>query len=81
MPMDVSDKDAVVQLWKDVGEKLGKVDVLINNAGRIGTNSKLGEGHVGDWLEVLARPPLESCQERAADMRDTSSKSTSLART
>ena len=50
---DVSDKDSVVQLWKEVGAKVGKVDVLINNAGRGGTQSKLGEGKVGDWLDVL----------------------------
>lgn len=47
---DSSSKDAVAKLWVDVAEKIGKVDVLINNAGRPGSKTKLGGGNVEGWL-------------------------------
>lgn len=53
MQADVSDKDAVRKIWKDVKERIGKVDVLVNNAGRGGNRTSLGEGNVEDWMDVL----------------------------
>lgn len=58
---DSSSPEQVAALWAEVGKKVGKVDVLINNAGIAGTHTKLGSGKVKEWLEVQVINPSRTC--------------------
>jgi NAD(P)-dependent dehydrogenase (short-subunit alcohol dehydrogenase family) len=55
IPLDVSSKESVAALWKEIAEKGLKVDVLVNNAGIRGAIAKIGEGDVDAWWAVQVR--------------------------
>lgn len=50
--IDVSDKTAVEQLAKDVLDKIGKLDYLINNAG-IGHHDELEDTSLSTWKKLI----------------------------
>ena len=50
---DVSDRAAVKTLFADVADKLGGLDVLVNNAGVAGPTSKVEEMNPEDWDRCL----------------------------
>jgi NADP-dependent 3-hydroxy acid dehydrogenase YdfG len=55
---DVSSKESVAALWSQIRETIGKVDVLINNAGMGGAHAKRGEGDVDEWWSLqVSFPP------------------------
>ena len=49
---DVGDLPSVESLWKEVTEKVGKIDVLVNNAGRASGMVKIGGGKVEEWWSI-----------------------------
>lgn len=51
-PTDVKQSDDLSRLVKVAGERYGKLDVLVNNAG-IGPISLLDDLRVGDWDEMI----------------------------
>jgi meso-butanediol dehydrogenase/(S,S)-butanediol dehydrogenase/diacetyl reductase len=51
--VDVSDREAVERLIKEVVAKFGRLDVLVNNAGTA-TEGKITEVDVGDWQKVMS---------------------------
>jgi meso-butanediol dehydrogenase/(S,S)-butanediol dehydrogenase/diacetyl reductase len=53
VPCDIADREAVERMVREVTARLGRVDVLVNNAGVI-TISKLEDLTLGDWNKVLA---------------------------
>jgi len=50
---DVVDRDAVTQLMRDATERLGGLDVLINNAGIAGPTARVEDIHPEDWQRCL----------------------------
>jgi NAD(P)-dependent dehydrogenase (short-subunit alcohol dehydrogenase family) len=53
MPTDVSDAAAVANLFAQVREAWGRVDVLFNNAGMFGPAAPLEDLAVDQWREVV----------------------------
>ena len=51
---DVSDYESVAQLFAAVREKLGRVDVVFNNAGRFAPRANVGDIDVEVWRDVVA---------------------------
>jgi NAD(P)-dependent dehydrogenase (short-subunit alcohol dehydrogenase family) len=51
---DVSDRSSVDKLFAETLEKLGGLDVLVNNAGIAGPTSKIEEMHPEDWDRCVA---------------------------
>lgn len=58
---DVASKAAVDALWTKIASEVGKIDVLVNNAGVSADRVVLGGGHVEEWWNVQvssqSRPP------------------------
>ncbi|MDB5633237.1 MAG: 3-oxoacyl-[acyl-carrier-protein] reductase [Tardiphaga sp.] len=50
---DVADRSAVQNLFAEATEKLGGLDVLVNNAGIAGPTAKVEEMHPEDWDRCL----------------------------
>ena len=50
---DVSDPDAVGELFRRVGEEFGRVDLLFNNAGSFGRAADFEDVSVADWRQVV----------------------------
>jgi NAD(P)-dependent dehydrogenase (short-subunit alcohol dehydrogenase family) len=51
---DVSDRSAVDKLFEEALEKLGSLDVLVNNAGIAGPTSGIEDMHPEDWDRCVA---------------------------
>ncbi|KAH8690177.1 hypothetical protein BGW36DRAFT_433129 [Talaromyces proteolyticus] len=49
IPTDVSSKASVDALWTTVRAKVGNIHVLVNNAGRSGNSTRLGDGNEIEW--------------------------------
>jgi NAD(P)-dependent dehydrogenase (short-subunit alcohol dehydrogenase family) len=68
---DLSDLASIKPLVASIAEKFGRLDCLVNNAGRSGA-SRIGEVDVGEWNAVLAlnlSAPMLLCQEAAPLMK------------
>jgi NAD(P)-dependent dehydrogenase (short-subunit alcohol dehydrogenase family) len=48
-PTDVADADSVAALFAAVRERWGRVDLLVNNAGRFGPSGSIDEMAVDEW--------------------------------
>ncbi len=53
VPMDLRDMEAYERLGASIGERWGKLDILLANAGALGTLSPLGHIKPKDWAEVM----------------------------
>ena len=53
-PFDLTDSDAIDRLASAIGNRWGKLDVLVLNAGQLGTLSPLAHIAPKDWDKVLA---------------------------
>ena len=54
LPMDLKDFDAIDQMGQAIHERFGRLDILVGNAGVLGTLSPVGHIEPKDWDEVLA---------------------------
>ena len=54
VPLDLREFDALDQLGASLHERFGKLDILVGNAGELGTLSPLGHVKPGDWDSVMA---------------------------
>ncbi|MGF1552093.1 MAG: SDR family oxidoreductase [Paracoccaceae bacterium] len=54
MPADITDPDAVRRLFDDVAERLGRLDVLFNNAGTLAPGVALEDVEPADWQAIVA---------------------------
>jgi NAD(P)-dependent dehydrogenase (short-subunit alcohol dehydrogenase family) len=54
VPTDVTDPEAVRALFARVGDELGRVDVLFNNAGVFGAPAPFEDVAVADWQAIVA---------------------------
>jgi len=52
---DIAKLASVESLWKEVAEKVGKIDVLVNNAGKATEMAAIGSGDVDNWWSVQVR--------------------------
>ena len=71
LPCDVRDEAQILAAIKDLRERFGGVDVLVNNAG-LGRQAPLLSGATEDWREMLETNVLALCiftREAVADMR------------
>ncbi|KAF2125657.1 NAD(P)-binding protein [Dothidotthia symphoricarpi CBS 119687] len=50
VPADVTNEESVENLWKLATEALGRIDVLINNAGSL-VQAMIGEGQPSEWWQ------------------------------
>ncbi len=53
VPLDLRDFDAIDRLGAALFERFGRLDVLVGNAGQLGTLSPLGHIAPKEWQEVL----------------------------
>jgi NAD(P)-dependent dehydrogenase (short-subunit alcohol dehydrogenase family) len=53
VPLDLADFDAIDRLGQSLHERFGRLDVLVGNAGVLGTLSPVGHIRVRDWTEVV----------------------------
>ena len=49
LALDVTDNSSVLKAERSVREVFGKLDILVNNAAYLGTNSKITEADTDDW--------------------------------
>ncbi|HWC94751.1 MAG TPA: SDR family oxidoreductase, partial [Pseudolabrys sp.] len=54
VPLDMKDSDGIARLAAALGERYGRLDVLIGNAGILRTPTPLGHIEAKDWGEVFA---------------------------
>jgi NAD(P)-dependent dehydrogenase (short-subunit alcohol dehydrogenase family) len=54
VPMDLTDYDAIDRLGAAIFERHGKLDILVGNAGMLGTLSPLGHTKPEIWEQVMA---------------------------
>ena len=54
-PLDITKEDDVATLWKRAGEAVGRIDVLVNNAGSL-TQAMIGKCEPGNWWQDFVRP-------------------------
>ena len=71
---DVGDLASVQSLWREVTGKVGKIDVLVNNAGVSSGPVKIGSGKVDDWWSIQVRHSLNVRQRASADRVGNDSK-------
>jgi NAD(P)-dependent dehydrogenase (short-subunit alcohol dehydrogenase family) len=72
--IDLEQPDAPQQLIREAGEKLGGLDLLVNNAG-ICLNRSLEETSLKEWdriMHINARAPYFLCQHALPWLRDSS---------
>ena len=72
--IDLEQTDAPQQLIREAGEKLGGLDLLVNNAG-ICLNRSLEETSLKEWdriMHINARAPYFLCQHALPWLRDSS---------
>jgi NAD(P)-dependent dehydrogenase (short-subunit alcohol dehydrogenase family) len=55
--VDVTSKASVDALWVQLAKEVGKIDVLVNNAGILAGAVAIGNGHVEEWWNVQVIPP------------------------
>jgi NAD(P)-dependent dehydrogenase (short-subunit alcohol dehydrogenase family) len=75
VPTDVTDAGAVRSLFATVGDQLGRVDLLFNNAGLFGTPAQFEDVRLEDWNAVVATNLTGAflcAQEAFRAMRDQS---------
>ncbi|CAN9089703.1 hypothetical protein AA0114_g6495 [Alternaria tenuissima] len=48
--IDITKEEDVATLWKKAGEAVGRIDVLVNNAGSL-TQAMIGKGDPGKWWQ------------------------------
>jgi NAD(P)-dependent dehydrogenase (short-subunit alcohol dehydrogenase family) len=53
VPLDLTDFDAIDRLGQSLHERFGRLDILVGNAGGLGTLSPVGHIRVRDWTEVI----------------------------
>jgi NAD(P)-dependent dehydrogenase (short-subunit alcohol dehydrogenase family) len=53
VPLDLTDFDAIDRLGQSLHERFGRLDIVVGNAGGLGTLSPLGHIRVRDWTEVI----------------------------
>jgi NAD(P)-dependent dehydrogenase (short-subunit alcohol dehydrogenase family) len=53
VPLDLADFDAIDRLGQSLHERFGRLDVLVGNAGVLGTLSPVGHIRVRDWTDVI----------------------------
>ncbi len=51
--LDVSDESEVKQVFSEIHEEFGKIDVLVNNAGIAGVNKPTDEISLKEWQKVI----------------------------
>jgi NAD(P)-dependent dehydrogenase (short-subunit alcohol dehydrogenase family) len=51
--LDVSEHDKVAEVFREIGECFGKIDVLVNNAGISGVDKPTHEIDPAEWMKVL----------------------------
>jgi NAD(P)-dependent dehydrogenase (short-subunit alcohol dehydrogenase family) len=69
--IDLSDPSALPPMVARVGERFGRLDCLVNNAGRTGA-SNIGEVDLDEWNAILAlnlTAPMLLCKEAVPLMR------------
>ena len=54
VPLDLREHEALDRLGASLHERFGRLDILVGNAGLLGTLSPLGHVKPGDWDDVLA---------------------------
>ncbi|MBA5777213.1 SDR family oxidoreductase [Stappia sp. F7233] len=54
VPADVTDPDQVDELFKRIGERFGRLDVVFNNAGISGQAAPVGDVTFENWRQVLS---------------------------
>lgn len=52
-PCDVSDPDAVHEFFAEVSARLGRIDVVFNNAGRFMPQSSFGDTDIATWRAMV----------------------------
>ncbi|XP_060515971.1 farnesol dehydrogenase-like [Cylas formicarius] len=73
---DISDKDDVLRIFKWIGDNVGPVSILINNAG-VGKRTSIVNGNIDDWktvmdtnffgLAIASREAIKSMQDHHID--------------
>ncbi|GER07003.1 hypothetical protein JCM17843_13130 [Kordiimonadales bacterium JCM 17843] len=53
-PVDLTDYDAIDRLGAAIYERWGKLDILVGNAGLLGSLSPLGHLDIKEWNKVMA---------------------------
>jgi NAD(P)-dependent dehydrogenase (short-subunit alcohol dehydrogenase family) len=53
VPLDLADFDAIDRLGQSLYERFGRLDILVGNAGGLGTLSPVGHIRVRDWNDVI----------------------------
>ncbi|HTO82213.1 MAG TPA: SDR family NAD(P)-dependent oxidoreductase [Methylomirabilota bacterium] len=53
VPFDLTDFDAIDRLGQSLYERFGRLDVLVGNAGMLGTLSPVGHIRPAEWAEVI----------------------------
>lgn len=53
VPMDLAEHDLIDQLGASIFERFGKLDVMVANAGHLGTLSPVAHGNPAMWQQVL----------------------------
>jgi len=53
LPLDLRDFDKIDQMGAALYERFGRLDVLVGNAGVLGSLSPLGHFELGTWAEVM----------------------------
>src|SRR5579863_3086671 len=54
IPADVTDEDSVRHLFDETIARLGRVDLLFNNAGAVSPSSGVAEVTLSDWSSILS---------------------------
>jgi NAD(P)-dependent dehydrogenase (short-subunit alcohol dehydrogenase family) len=62
VPVDLKDYDGIVRLGAALGERYGRLDVLVGNAGILGPLSPLGHVEPKIWDEVMAVNVIANAQ-------------------
>ena len=75
---DVGIEDDVLRLFKTVDEKLGVLDVLVNNAGMLEKQARLDQMDVARWQRVLNANVIGSFLRYCACQPATAAKGVSL---